>query len=103
MKKVVIPIALVLALLGMFLLTSSLQQSTSYFYGITENKEQSVSFQNPVVVTNIKVIEGQTVEKGTILLNAKRGELSVEQDKFNSQLDALDAQQYEERARLDDR
>jgi len=100
MKKVVIPIALVLALLGMFLLTSSLQQSTSYFYGITENKEQSVSFQNPVVVTNIKVIEGQTVEKGTILLNAKRGELSVEQDKFNSQLDALNAQQYEEKAKL---
>jgi HlyD family secretion protein len=100
MKKIVIPIALILALLGMFVLTSSLQQSTSYFYGITENKEQSVSFQNPVVVTDIKVIEGQIVEKGTILLAAKRGELSVEQDKFNSQLDALNARQYEAKAKL---
>ncbi len=100
MKKVVIPIALLLALLGMFFLTSSLQQSTTYFYGITENKEQSVSFQDPVVVTEIKVIEGQIVEKGTILLSAKRDELSVEQDKFNSQLDALNAQQHEEKAKF---
>ncbi len=100
MKKIVIPIALLLALLGMFFLTSSMQQSTTYFYGITENKEQSVSFQNPVVVTDIKVIEGQVVEKGMILLTAKRGELSVEQDKFNSQLDVLNAQQYEEKAKL---
>ncbi len=100
MKKIVIPAALILALLGMFLLTSNLQQSTTYFYGITENKEQSVSFQNSVVVTDIKVIEGQIVEKGTILLTAKRGELGIEQDKFNSQLDVLNAHQHEAKAKL---
>jgi len=100
MKKIVIPIALILALLGMFLLTSSLQQSTTYFYGITENKAQSVSFQKPVLITDIKVIEGQIVEKGMILLTAIRRELSVEQDKFNSQLDVLNAHQFENTAKL---
>ncbi len=100
MKKVIIPIALILALFGLFFLTSSLQQSTTYFYGITENQEQSVSFQNPVVVTNINVIEGQIVEKGSILLTAKRDELGVEQDQFHSQLDSLNARQNEQQAKL---
>ena len=100
MKKIIIPLALILALIGLFLLTSNLQQSTNYFYGITENQEQSVSFQDPVVVTDIKVIEGQIVEKGSILLTAQRDELGAEQDNFHSQLDVITARQSEQQAKL---
>ncbi|MEE9445515.1 MAG: hypothetical protein V3V19_07610 [Cocleimonas sp.] len=100
MKKLILPLALFLSVMSVLLLTSNFQQSSTYFYGITDNQEQSVSFQNAVVITDVKVIEGQIVEKGSILLTAKRSELNVEQDEYNSQLDEINARQNEAKAKL---
>ena len=72
MKILIIPIALLLAISGVFLLTNSFTENTNHFFGITDNKEQSVSFSEPVEITEIRVIEGQYVEQGTVLLKAKR-------------------------------
>jgi len=100
MKKLILPLTLLLSVVAVLLLTNNFQQSSTYFYGITDNQEQSVSFQNSVVITDIKVIEGQIVEKGSVLLTAKRSELNVEQDHFNSQLDEINARQKESNAKL---
>jgi len=100
MKKLILPLSLLLSVFVVLLLTSSFQKSSTYFYGVTESKEQSVSFQNPVVITDVKVIEGQLVEKGSILLTAKRSELNAEQGQYHSQLDVLDARQNEAKAKL---
>jgi len=100
MKKLILPVSLLLSIMTVLLLTSNFKQSSTYFYGITESKEQSVSFQNSVVITDIKVIEGQIVEKGSVLLTAKRSELDIEQDLYNSQLDEISARQNESKAKL---
>jgi len=100
MKILIIPIALLLAISGVFLLTNSFTENTNHFFGITDNKEQSVSFSEPVEITEIRVIEGQYVEQGTVLLKAKRSELSAQQEQLNGQIDELDARQNESKAKL---
>ncbi len=100
MKKIIIPLALLSAIVGVFLLTNSFNEKTDHFYGITDNQEQSVRFSEPVEITEIRVIEGQYVEQGTVLLKAKRSELSAQQDQLKGQIDELDARQSESKAKL---
>jgi len=100
MKKLIIPATLFLAIAGVFLLTSSFQENTNHFFGITDNQEQSVSFSEPVEITEIKVIEGQYVDQSTVLLKAKRSELSAQQEQLNGQIEELNARQGETKAKL---
>lgn len=100
MKSLIIPATLLLAIAGVFLLTNSFTKNTDHFFGITDNKEQPVSFSEPVEITEIRVIEGQYVEQGTVLLKAKRSELSAQQEQLNGQIDELDARQSESKAKL---
>ena len=99
-KKIILPLTLVISVLSVLFLTTDFQQPTKYFYGITDSQEQAVSFENSVLITDVKVIEGQIVDKGSVLFTAKRSELNVEQDQINSQLDELNARQGEAKAKL---
>ncbi len=100
MSKLLLPLALLLAVAGVFLLTHSFEQNTTQFYGITDNHEQSVSFQEPVEITEIAVIEGQYVEQGSILLRAKRSELDSQKLLLEGQIDELNARQGETAATI---
>ncbi len=95
MSKLLLPIALLLSIVGVFMLTHSFEQNTTQFFGITENHEQTVSFQEPVEITEIAVIEGQYVEQGSILLRAKRSELDSQKLLLEGQIDELNARQGE--------
>jgi len=99
-KKIIFPLTLVICILSVLFLTTDFKQTTTYFYGITDSQEQAVSFENAVLITDIKVIEGQIVDKGSVLFTAKRSELDVEQDQINSQLDELNARQSEAKDKL---
>lgn len=98
MKKILLPAIWILSLVGIFFLTGSFNKSTTQFFGITDNREQSVSFQEPVEITEIMVIEGQHIKKGSILLKAKRSELVSQQSVLNNQFDELQARQNESQA-----
>ena len=91
MRHLVLHSIWVLALVGVFFLTSSFEQNTTQFYGLTENHEQAVRFQEPVKITQIMVIEGQLVERGTVLLRARRSELDSQEVELKGQIDELNA------------
>ena len=100
MSKLLLPAALLLSIAGVFMLTNSFEQNTTQFFGITENHEQTVSFQEPVEITQIAVIEGQYVEQGSVLLRARRSELDGQKILLNSQIDELNARQGESAATI---
>lgn len=87
-------------MVGVYILTSSFQENTTHFFGITDNQEQSVSFQESVKITEISVIEGQFVEQGMILLKAERSSLTAEKKQLNSQIEEMSAQQSESRVKI---
>lgn len=101
MKKIILPLTLVLAMLGVYVLTNSFQENTTHFFGISDNQEQTVSFQESVKILEINVIEGQYVEKGTVLLRAKRNHLSVQKNQLNNQFEGLTARQNESKVMID--
>ena len=101
MKKLILPITLILSVLAVYFLTGSFQENTTHFYGIADNQEQSVSFQEPVKILEISVIEGQFVEQGMILLRAERNNLLLQKKQLNNQIEELSAQQNESKIRID--
>ena len=93
MNKLLLPIIWILSLFAVFFLTSSFEKNTTHFYGLAENYEQAVRFQEPVEITKVEVIEGQLVEKGQVLLRAKRSDLLAQQAQLLNQKDELSAKQ----------
>jgi len=93
MNKLLLPIIWILSLIAVFFLTSSFEKNTTHFYGLAENHEQSVRFQEPVEITHIDVIEGQFVEKGQLLLSAKRSELQAQKIQLGNQMEEINAKQ----------
>ncbi len=101
MKKIILPITLIVSLTGVYFLTNSFNENTTHFYGIADNQEQSVSFQESVEVLSVNVIEGQYVDAGTVLLRAKRNHLNVQKNQLKTQIEALDARQNEANVSVD--
>jgi HlyD family secretion protein len=99
-SKLLLPLALLLSVAAVFMLTQSFEKNTTQFFGLTEDHEQAVSFQEPVEITEIAVIEGQYVEQGSVLLRAKRSELDGQKILLNSQIDELNARQGESAATI---
>jgi len=93
MNKLLLPVIWILSLFAVFFLTSSFEKNTTHFYGLAENHEQAVRFQEPVEITHIDVIEGQFVERGQVLLRAKRSELQAQKIQLSNQMDELNARQ----------
>jgi len=100
-KKLILPITLVISIVSVLLLTSSFQENTTHFFGIADNQEQSVSFQESVKILDISVIEGQFVEQGMVLLRAERSSLKATKNQLDSQIKELGAQQIESKVKIE--
>jgi len=100
MKKFLLPISLILSMAVVLMLTNSFQENTTHFYGLADNQEQSVSFQEPVKIVEINVIEGQYVEQGTVLLKAERSHLTTQKNQLSGQIEELNAQQHEAKTQI---
>lgn len=77
--------AWLLALAGTTQILFSLQHQSTHFFGLVDGKEQSVSFQYPVEIVSLPVVEGQQISAGRQILKVKRNDLT-------SQIDMLEAQ-----------
>ncbi|NOX49317.1 MAG: hypothetical protein GXP16_02125, partial [Gammaproteobacteria bacterium] len=66
------------SLLGLIALTFSIEVNSTQFYGIASSREQSISFQHPVEVLRIPVVEGEAVQQKQILLEVRRPDLDAE-------------------------
>jgi multidrug resistance efflux pump/RNAse (barnase) inhibitor barstar len=68
-------IAWTASLAAVLLLLLMLQSESGRFFGIVEGKQQSISFQYPVNIVDINVVEGQIVKKNQGLLKVRRNDL----------------------------
>ncbi|WP_027359796.1 HlyD family secretion protein [Desulforegula conservatrix] len=78
------------------------QESTS-FSGIAETREIVVNSESPVDIRRINVTEGQTVEKGTLLVELSSPELVLKINHLEHQLDELKAQKGVDKTELQSR
>ena len=75
MQKLLLPAFWVIALIGVFTLSSSFSDKSLQFFGIAGEREQTINFQYPVEVVQSFVVEGKEVEQGQVILEVKRHEL----------------------------
>ena len=67
-----------LAISGIVLLFSNMQGTATQFHGIAETQQQAISFQYPVEIVEIPVVEGQSVNTQTRLLQVRRYDLDID-------------------------
>ena len=68
------------------------------FYGIAGSTEKTISFQYPVEIVSIGVIEGQKVQKDDLLVEVKRFDLAAELAIIDEKISEIKAQKKEETA-----
>jgi len=62
------------------------------FYGIAETREIEVNLENPVEIERIHVVEGQSIEKGQLLVDLNNPELMLKINQVSHQLAQIKAQ-----------
>ena len=66
----------ILALIISGLIANRLQSTSQQFFGIAGSMERSISFQYPVEIVDISVVEGSKVDSGEMLLEVRRYDLA---------------------------
>ena len=67
-----------LAIVGVGLLIGNMQGSATQFHGIASSQQQAISFQYPVEIVEVPVVEGQPVAADARLLQVRRYDLDAE-------------------------
>lgn len=81
--------AWLVALGGVIFLTWLYQGEATYFHGIAEATETSVSVQNAVEILSIHVVPGQVVHTGDTLAELARPDLTLRMNEVRQELEAL--------------
>ncbi|MCK5830350.1 MAG: hypothetical protein KAH20_08610 [Methylococcales bacterium] len=95
MQKLLLPIFWVIALIGIFILSSSFSDKSVHFFGIAGEREQIINFQYPVEVVQSFVVEGKVVKQGEEILEVKRYELDSELSSTNQEIRQYQLQKKE--------
>jgi hypothetical protein len=77
----------------LLMLFNGLQGEATQFYGIAESQLQTVSFQHPVEIVEIPVVEGKQVGFDTRLLEVRRYDLDVNLQVIDEQIKEIRARQ----------
>ncbi len=78
-QRNLLTIVWVAALLGLIALNYAIVgKSASQFPGVASSREQAISFQYPVEVVRVVVVEGEAVQAGDVLLEVRRPDLDSE-------------------------
>ena len=85
-----ISVVIILAMLSVY--NWKVGNETFIFFGLAENKETEIRFENPVLVDKVYVSAGSKVLKGDILLEATRSSLSFETSDLNHEVAKLQSQ-----------
>ena len=85
-KNILLLLTWISALGGAALLALAFEGRSRQFFGIAGSREQSISFQYPVEIVQIAVVEGQEVEQTAPLVEVRRydlvSELAIIEDKI---------------------
>ena len=94
-NKVILLLTWVFAICGAGFLTLTFDGKSRQFFGIAGSREQSISFQYPVEIMHIAVVEGEEVEQRTTLMKARRHDLASEQAIIEDNIDEITSRQRE--------
>lgn len=75
-------------------------KSTVQFFGFAENKETELSHDQPVLISSIKVMPGQAVRKGDVLIEMERHTIDVKIHSATQDKALIGAQRATERTHL---
>ena len=75
-----------LAVIFIILYSNRALVESHQFFGIAESNEVIINFENPVEIKKIYVVPGQRVNKGTLLLELDRSELTLNLNEVKHQL-----------------
>lgn len=89
MKKAILPIFWILAMVGIFELADAFNRKSEHFFGIADNREQNISFQYPVEIIQTLALEGEDVGQGMSILEVKRHDLVSNQNTLDEQIKKL--------------
>jgi len=83
----------ILAVAAILLLLQGIQGAATQFYGIAESQLRSISFQHPVEIVDIPVVEGEQVSFDTRILEVRRYDLDIELQVIDEQINEIRARQ----------
>ncbi|MEN8132241.1 MAG: hypothetical protein ABFS45_19095 [Pseudomonadota bacterium] len=84
-----------IVLIAVTTLGSMLEQKSQHFFGISDNREQAISFPHPVEIIEAHVVEGTEVTPGTLMLLLSRPDLKAELAMLNHQIAEIEARHRE--------
>ena len=95
MQKLLLPIFWVMALMGIFTLSSSFSDKSLHFFGIAGEREQIINFQYPVEIVQFFVVEGKEVTQGQDILEVRRPELVSELSSIDQEIKKFQLEKQE--------
>lgn len=95
MKKAILPLIWIVALIGIFKLADSFSLKSEHFFGLADNYEQSISFQYPVEIIQTLAVEGEDAQQGMPMLEVRRNDLASSQTTLDEQIRKLELEKEE--------
>ena len=94
-EKSLLPTMWGVAIIGAAALATTFHGKSEYFYGIVGGKEQVISFQYPVEIVKVHVVEGKGVVTGQQLVEVRRYDLAASQNTLQEQIKRVGLQKKE--------
>ena len=80
-------------LIALVALQSQFEGASTVFFGITDDSAQTISFEYPVDILDLTVIDGQKVDQGNVLLKVRRSSLVAKQAVLNERINELNSRE----------
>ncbi len=94
-KSKILLLAWLVALIALSQILSALQYQSSHFFGLVDGREQSVSFQYPVEIVSLSVVEGEQISVGRQILQVKRHDLNTQTEIIATEISEVKLQHQE--------
>lgn len=78
-----------ISLVALGLLALGFRGESAHFFGIADDREQTILFESPVDIVRILVVEGEAVKQGQLIMEVQRDALSSDLVIINEQLTEL--------------
>lgn len=90
----------VIVFIAVALISLSFETESTRFHGIAETREIVVNSESAVEIKRINIVEGQSIQKGQLIVELSSPELTLKINEISHQLDQLKAQKGIDKAEL---
>ncbi len=89
MRKLVFPLFIIAITVLLSLVSYLFRDSREAMIAIVDAQVTAISFEEPVVVSEIQVVAGQKVKKGQVLLNVENPQLALKINRYEAEIAML--------------